>query len=116
VVIARAVVRDLYEGALAARFLALLMSVAAIAPVVAPLAGGQLLHVTSWRGIFAVIAGLATLLFVAVLAGVPETLQVGERRSSGIRGNLVVFRRLCADRRFVGYALAGGLAFAAMFA
>jgi DHA1 family bicyclomycin/chloramphenicol resistance-like MFS transporter len=116
IVIARAVVRDLYEGATAARFFALLMSVAATAPVLAPVAGGQLLHVTSWRGIFAVIAALATFLFVAVLVGVRETLPADQRRGNAVRETVSVFRRLCADRLFLGYALAGGLAFAAMFA
>jgi DHA1 family bicyclomycin/chloramphenicol resistance-like MFS transporter len=116
IVIARAVVRDLYEGAVAARFFALLMSVAALAPVLAPLVGGQLLHVTTWRGIFAVIAGLATVLLVAVMVGVHETLPAGERRAGAVRDTLKMFRRLLADRHFAGYALSGGLAFAAMFA
>jgi DHA1 family bicyclomycin/chloramphenicol resistance-like MFS transporter len=116
IVIARAVVRDLYEGAAAARYFALLMSVAAAAPVLAPLAGGQLLHATSWRGIFAVIAGLGVLLFAAVLFGIRETLPAAARRAGALRDTVRVFRRLCADRQFVGYTLAGGLAFAAMFA
>jgi DHA1 family bicyclomycin/chloramphenicol resistance-like MFS transporter len=116
IVIARAIVRDLYEGAVAARYFALLMSVASAAPVLAPLVGGQLLHVTDWRGIFAVIAGLATLLFAAVLLGIRETLPEQERRAGAVRDTFKVFRRLGADRHFAGYALAGGLAFAAMFA
>jgi DHA1 family bicyclomycin/chloramphenicol resistance-like MFS transporter len=116
VVIARAVVRDLYEGAVAARFFALLMSVAALAPVLAPLAGGQLLHVTTWRGIFLVIAGLAAILVVAVMVGVHETLPAEDRRRDAVRDTLRTSRRLLADRHFLGYALAGGLAFAAMFA
>jgi DHA1 family bicyclomycin/chloramphenicol resistance-like MFS transporter len=115
-VIARAVVRDLYEGAVAARYFALLMSVAAAAPVLAPLAGGQLLHVTSWRGIFAVTAGLGVALLIAVLLGVRETLPVEGRRTGAVRDNVRLFGRLCSDQQFVGYALSGGLAFAAMFA
>ncbi len=116
IVISRAVVRDLYEGHVAARFFGLLISVTAIAPVLAPLVGGQLLHVTSWRGIFAVIAGLGIVLFVAVLVGVRETLPEEGRHSGGVRHTVGVFARLCRDRQFTGYALAGGLAFGAMFA
>jgi DHA1 family bicyclomycin/chloramphenicol resistance-like MFS transporter len=116
VVIARAVVRDLYEGAVAAKYFALLMSVAATAPVLAPVAGGQLLHVTSWRGIFAVTAGLGLALSAAVLLGVRETLPPERRRSGALGDNLRVFARLCSDRQYAGYALTGGLAFAAMFA
>jgi DHA1 family bicyclomycin/chloramphenicol resistance-like MFS transporter len=116
IAISRAVIRDLHEGAVAARFFALLMSVTALAPVLAPLAGAQLLHVTSWRGIFAAIAALAAVLLVAVVAGVRETLPAEERRPDALRQTLRVFRRLAADSHFAGYALAGGLAFAAMFA
>ena len=43
-------VRDLYEGADAARVFALLVLVSGVAPVVAPVLGGQLLRVTDWRG------------------------------------------------------------------
>jgi DHA1 family bicyclomycin/chloramphenicol resistance-like MFS transporter len=116
IVIARAVIRDLYEGAVAAKYFALLMSVSALAPVLAPLAGGQLLHATSWRGIFAVIAVLGAMLVAAVLLGVPETLPAEERHSGGVRDTLRVFGRLAADRQFTGYALCAGFAFAAMFA
>jgi MFS transporter, DHA1 family, multidrug resistance protein len=116
IVIARAVVRDLFVGATAARYFSLLVSISATAPVLAPIAGGQLLHVTSWRGIFAALAGLATLLFVAVLVGVHETLPADQRRNGAVRDTLAVSRRLLGDRHFLGYALSGGLAFAAMFA
>ena len=56
VVIARAVVRDLFRGVAAARVFALLMAVMGVAPVFAPLVGGQVLAITSWRGIFVVLA------------------------------------------------------------
>ena len=52
IVIARAVVRDLYSGAAAVRLFSSLMLVTGLAPILAPLAGGQLLAVTSWQGIF----------------------------------------------------------------
>jgi DHA1 family bicyclomycin/chloramphenicol resistance-like MFS transporter len=116
IAISRAVIRDLHDGAAAARYFALLMSVTALAPVLAPVAGAQLLHVTSWRGIFAAIAALAAVLLAAVALGVRETLPAEERRPDALRQTLAVFRRLAADRHFAGYALAGGLAFAAMFA
>ena len=56
------------------------------------------------------------ILVVAVLVGVRETLPARQRRSGGVRDSVRVFARLCADRQFTGYALSGGLAFAAMFA
>ena len=50
VVIARAVVRDLHSGAAAVRLFSSLMLVTGLAPILAPLAGGQVLNHTSWRG------------------------------------------------------------------
>ncbi len=47
VVIARAVVRDVYQGSDVARFLALTMLISGLAPILAPMLGGQLLRVTS---------------------------------------------------------------------
>src|ERR1700749_4007280 len=71
VVIARAIVRDLFEGAVAARVFALLMAVMGVAPVFAPLVGGQVLAITSWRGIFVVLAAIGIPLFLATLVWLP---------------------------------------------
>ena len=51
IVIARAVVRDLRSGAAAARLFSLLMLVTGLAPILAPILGGQLLQLMSWRGL-----------------------------------------------------------------
>ncbi|MFL6054416.1 MAG: multidrug effflux MFS transporter [Actinoallomurus sp.] len=116
IVIARAIVRDLYDGPAAARFFSLLMLVNGVAPIAAPVIGGQLLRVTSWRGVFVLIALIGVLMVAAAYAGLRETLRAGERCTGGLRSTLRTFAGLCADRVFLGYALAGGLAFAAMFA
>jgi DHA1 family bicyclomycin/chloramphenicol resistance-like MFS transporter len=114
-VIARAVVRDMYSGVALARFFSLLMIVTGIAPIVAPLIGGQLIQVVPWQGLFAVLAGYGVLLLVGASLGLPETLPPPERRRGGLRATAQVMRELLVDRRFVGYALAAGLVFAAMF-
>jgi DHA1 family bicyclomycin/chloramphenicol resistance-like MFS transporter len=116
IVIARAVVRDLYDGPAAARFFSLLMLVNGVAPIAAPVIGGQLLRVTSWRGVFVLIAVIGALMVLAAYAGLHETLPPDGRRTGGLGSTLRTFAGLCADRVFLGYALAGGLAFAAMFA
>lgn len=115
IVIARAVVRDLYEGPAAARFFSLLMLVNGAAPVLAPVVGGQVLRVTSWRGVFVVLTVLGAAMTVSLL-GLRETLPRAARHAGGLRAALRTYRGLCADRAYVGYALSGGLAFAAMFA
>jgi DHA1 family bicyclomycin/chloramphenicol resistance-like MFS transporter len=116
VVIARAIVRDLFRGTLAARVFALLMVVTGAAPVFAPLIGGQALRVTSWRGIFVVLAAIGIPLLLATFLRLPETLPVERRHGGGLRETLGTFRRLVTDRRFLPFALSFSLAFAAMFA
>jgi DHA1 family bicyclomycin/chloramphenicol resistance-like MFS transporter len=74
------------------------------------LVGGLLLKVMSWRGLFAVIATLGMLLLIAVLR-LPETMR--GRVSNPIFRTLV---RVGTEPVFAGYALTGGLSFAAMFA
>jgi DHA1 family bicyclomycin/chloramphenicol resistance-like MFS transporter len=116
IVIARAIVRDLYVGAAAARVFSLLMLVLGVAPIVAPVIGAQLLEVTSWRGLFVVLAGYGALLLAVTVVLLPETLPAERRRPLGLGHTLSTFRRLLAERAFVGYCLGSGLAFAAMFA
>lgn len=116
IVIARAVVRDLHSGVAAARYFSLLMLVNGVAPILAPVIGGQLLRITSWRGVFVTLAIIGILLVLAVATGLAETLPLEGRQSGGLGATLATFRKLLADRAFVGYALSCGLAFAAMFA
>ncbi|MFF9121830.1 multidrug effflux MFS transporter [Streptomyces sp. NPDC014889] len=116
IVIARAVVRDLYDGVAMARFFSTLMLISGVAPIVAPLIGGQILRVTDWRGVFVVLTVVGALLAVVVWTRLPETLPPARRHGGGVGETLGSMRRLLADRAFTGYLLAGGFAFAALFA
>jgi DHA1 family bicyclomycin/chloramphenicol resistance-like MFS transporter len=116
VVIARAVVRDLHSGAAAVRLFSSLLLVTGLAPILAPLAGAQILGVTSWRGIFVVLAVLSALLAALVAFGLRETLAPERRIHDGLGRTLATMRGLLADRWFLGHALAGGLGFGALFA
>ncbi len=116
IVIARAVVRDHFTGNDVARFFGLTMLVNGLAPILAPIIGGQILLFTSWRGIFVLLTGVGAVMLTAVTFGLPESLPPDRRRTGGLASSVAPFRRLAADRVFVGYALAMGLAFGAMFA
>ncbi|MFI8227976.1 multidrug effflux MFS transporter [Streptomyces sp. NPDC085900] len=116
IVIARAVVRDLYDGVAMARFFSTLMLVSGVAPIVAPLIGGQILRVTDWRGVFVVLTAVGLLLGGLVWTKLPETLPAGERHGGGVGEALHSMRRLLADLPFSGFMLAGSFAFAALFA
>ncbi|KOV22364.1 multidrug effflux MFS transporter [Streptomyces caelestis] len=116
IVIARAVARDLYDGMAMARFFSTLMLISGVAPIVAPLIGGQVLRVTDWRGVFVVLTVVGALLTAVVWAKLPETLAPADRHGGGVGEALGSMRGLLADRAFTGYTLAGGFAFASLFA
>jgi DHA1 family bicyclomycin/chloramphenicol resistance-like MFS transporter len=116
VVISRAIVRDLYSGSELTKFFALLALVNGLAPILAPVAGAQLLKVVSWHGLFLVLSAIGLIMFLVVLFGLPETLPEEQRSTGGIKHTILTFRNLILDRSFIGYALAQGLVFAGMFA
>ncbi|MFD0368598.1 multidrug effflux MFS transporter [Streptomyces sp. NPDC127114] len=116
IVIARAVVRDLYDGVDMARFFSTLMLISGVAPIVAPLIGGQILRITDWRGVFHVLTAVGVVLTLVVWRFLHETLPPERRHAGGVGEALRTMRGLLADRVFTGYVLAGGLAFAVLFA
>jgi DHA1 family bicyclomycin/chloramphenicol resistance-like MFS transporter len=116
VVASRAVVRDLHSGLEAARFFSSLMLVNGLAPILAPSLGSAVLEVTTWRGIFLVLAATGAALLVAVAFGLPETLPRERRREARLGSTLAGFGELLRDRWFVGHALALGLAVSGVFA
>jgi DHA1 family bicyclomycin/chloramphenicol resistance-like MFS transporter len=116
IVVGRAVVRDLFDGDAAARLFASLLAVNALAPVLAPLIGGQVLTFTTWRGVFGVLAGIGVVLLVTVICTLPESLPEERRRPGGIASVVRALREVLTDRVFVGYAACGSCAYGAMFA
>jgi len=105
VVLSLAIVRDLYEGTELARVLASLMLVFGLAPVLAPVIGGQILRFTSWRGVFGVLAAVGLVLLAASWF-LPETLPPGRRTPPRFRQLLADSRTLLRDRQYAGYTLA----------
>ena len=116
IVIARAIARDLYHGAEAARFLSMLMLVFGVAPVIGPPLGAFILEQSSWRGIFWFLTGLSLLALVMVWFALPETLPPERRSTAGIAGALRAYLALLADRRFLAPTLAVDAVYAGLFA
>lgn len=115
IVISRAIVRDLYDGVEMARFFSTLMLISGVAPIVAPVIGGQILRLTDWRGVFVVCTVIGVALTAVVWRSLGETLPPEQRHSGELSGTFGAFRGLLADRAFSGYVLAGSFAFAALF-
>lgn len=115
-VIARAILRDVYSGSALARAMSLMMLVAAAAPLVAPLLGSYLLEWASWRAIFLVLTGFGFLCLLASLFYFRETHTPERRAELNFMRTLGAFVTISRDRHALGYLLAGGFAFAMMFA
>lgn len=114
-VIPRAVVRDMYTGNEATRLMATIMLVIAVSPMLAPLAGSGVLVVSTWRGIFVVLACLGCASLAVLLLAQRETLpperRIPIRLGSMARGARV----LLSDPTFVGLTLVGGFGMASFF-
>lgn len=115
-VVAMAVVRDLFSGIRAAQLLSRLVLVLGVAPILAPSLGSALLALTSWRGIFVVLAVAALMMLALAFVALPETLPVERRRPASIAGSLRAYGSLFGDRLFIVMVLVAGLMFATLFA
>lgn len=115
-VISRAVARDLFAGSDLVVFFTRLMLINGLAPVLAPVIGGQLVRVMSWRGMFVVLGVFGLVLLLTGWFGVPETLPPARRVRGGLKATITGFGVVIRDRLFLGSAAAAGLAFASMFA
>lgn len=114
-VIARAVVRDLFDAREAVQVFSLLVLVMGVSPVLAPLVGGQVLLWFPWRTIFWIIGTLGVAGLTGSFLRLRETHH-GERRQLILGSVLRTYGELLRDRTFLGYVLTGGMAMAGMFA
>lgn len=117
-VIGRAVIADLVTGAAAARSFSVMMSIAGVAPIGAPVIGGLLADPIGWRGIFLMVFALTLGVLAVALLVIPETLpprrrarlRRDRRRTGGSTGSALL------SREFLGYAAVSAFGFAALLA
>ena len=114
-VIALAIVRDRFDGSGAARLIARLMLVIGVSPILAPSIGGALVPVVGWRGIFLVLALLASGLGLAVAVLLPETLPPARRRPLGLRSTVAAYAGVLADPVARWLIAVAGLSMVALF-
>lgn len=114
VVISKAIARDFASGQELTKLFALLMMVNGLAPVLAPLVGGQLLLFTTWRVIFVILAVFSTILLVGSLL-FRESLPKEKRITGGVNVAVKNYITLIKDRRFLGQILIQFFAFGGFF-
>ncbi|MDT5105080.1 MAG: transporter, family, multidrug resistance protein [Mycobacterium sp.] len=115
-VVAIAIVGDLFTESAAATVMSRLMLVLGVAPVVAPSLGAAVLLKASWHWVFAVLVVLAGLLLLLAVLALPETLPQSHRRPLKVRGILATYGELLHDMRFVVLVLVAALGMSGLFA
>lgn len=113
--LARAMIRDLYSRTEAAKMLSTLMVIMAVAPIIGPLLGGQLLKIGSWHSIFWLLAVIGALMFAMVFR-LPETLPDAGRNSVSIWHAFANYRMLLANGPFMRYTLSLTFYYTAVYA
>lgn len=99
IVIARAAVRDLFSGVELARAMSMIVTVFALAPVVAPLIGSAVLLVGSWQWMFVVLALFGAACLVGVIM-MPETLPLERRTTHGFAGAMRQYGTILSSSKF----------------
>jgi MFS transporter, DHA1 family, multidrug resistance protein len=113
-VIPRAVVRDLHSGVEATRLMSLLMLVFSISPLLAPLTGSFVIQFAGWRAVFWMVLGAALIGF-GILTTLKESRPKSARAGSSLMSAFHSYRRLLADRHFIGTVLIGTCGMASFF-
>lgn len=115
-VVVRSVVRDKFSGDLAARAYSLMMIVMLLAPLLAPIFGGQVLQFFGWRAIFWFLTVFGALCFVAVIFMLPESNPVERRVQTSLMGMMGAYLTVARNKRTLGCILTSVSAFAGLFA
>ena len=115
IVVARAVVRDMYPPSQAQKVMSQITIYFGVAPAIAPLIGGQLLLWGSWHLVFWFLTAIGVILWVANYRLLPETLHISQRQPFQVRNLMAGYWQLGSDPRFILLALASGIPFNGMF-
>lgn len=114
IVIARAMVRDLFDHSESARVFSLLMLVMGVAPILAPLIGGYVSLFFGWHAIFIVVSVFSAISLMSVYHFLRETKEPNPNVK--LSKTFGIYLNILKSRKFLGFTLAGGLAQAGMFA
>src|SRR5579871_5518828 len=116
IVLARAVVRDLYSGVRAGRELSLMGSITAFAPVVAPMIGGAFQMAYGWRATFVFLMVFAMFAAAMAFRFLPETLRQRNTEPFSFRGMAALYRSVLVHRGFLALLALLSVSFIGLFA
>ncbi len=115
VVLPLAIVRDLFEGAMARTRLSQVAAVLGLAPMLAPVLGGWVMSFSDWRTIYLFQALVGVIILIASVIGFEETLASSNRRTLDPRALIGSYRTVLVNRKFVAFTLVYSFGFACMF-
>lgn len=116
VVIARAIVNDLFKLEEAAGIYALMMVFSSLAPMLSPTFGGLLLQYFSWESIFMTLFLLGVSLFLMIFFGLKESAPMLENKMFSCKETLESYKLVFRDKTFLVYIFSAAFALCAMFA
>jgi MFS transporter, DHA1 family, multidrug resistance protein len=114
-VVGRAMIRDLFEGAAAQKLMAQVQMIFGIAPAIAPIIGGWLLGLFNWHATFWFLAFFAMALIFLVWKFLPETLDPAKQQSLVPEKVLANFKRVFSHKSMLPLALTVGCNFGGFF-
>jgi DHA1 family bicyclomycin/chloramphenicol resistance-like MFS transporter len=102
--LSRAMVRDVYSGKKSAEMMSTLMMLMALAPIIGPLLGGQIIRLGSWHWIFWLLTALGAMMLLLIL-GLKETLPASKRLKASPLETFKNYAYLLKHRSFMRYTL-----------
>ncbi len=114
-VVAVAVVRDTAAGPSMARLMSLVMTVFMIVPILAPGLGQVILQLGPWQWCFGALAVYGSIMLTWTAIRLPESTVRSERVKQSVLARIVSYREVARHRTSIGYMLAGGCVFGALF-
>lgn len=115
IIIARAIVRDLYHGLQEVKMMSMLMLVFSVSPLLAPLAGSYIVEYLNWQAVFWVLSALGAMAIILILSALSETLPPEKRITTGFVGMRAAFRALLRDKPYIGMTLIGACGITGFF-
>lgn len=114
-VVARAVIADLFDRHEAARMYSLLALVFGLAPILAPLIGGWILLVADWHMIFVALAIFGAAVLAVAFSRLKESRSQETADRASLESPMQAYRAVIGQRRLLGFGLAGALGGSCIF-
>lgn len=113
-VLSRAISSDLYKGKDLTKFLAVLMLVNGLAPVIAPVLGGVILSISTWHTVFYILSVYGVVMVLLSLT-LEESLPKSSRNEGALKSIWKDFKSLLTNKAFVTMLILQSLTYGILF-